>query len=102
MEHQTSHRFNDHHSRSLSSQRSLASVPSLNSSYSNPSPTISHSCLTPLKSQSTSYTSSLTLAGKFLYTGSSDREIRTLNRFQLDPQQYPTTITGKGAVKSIA
>lgn len=112
------HRFNstgslsdsNHHQTgptSLSSQRSLVSVPSLNSQHLNPSSTASYNCLTTLKAHNTSYTSSLTLSGKFLYTGSSDREIRSLNRTELDPRQPITTtnttivVAGKGAVKSL-
>ncbi|KAJ1439013.1 WD40/YVTN repeat-like-containing domain superfamily [Sesbania bispinosa] len=111
-------RFNDSNNNnnhqkglaSLSSQRSLASVPSLNShSHLLNPPTTSHTCLTTLKGQ-TSYISSLFLSGKFLYTGSSDREIRSWNRTnfhsEFDPQQESNTnnnivVSGKGAVKSI-
>ncbi|TKY55160.1 Vegetative incompatibility protein HET-E-1 [Spatholobus suberectus] len=99
MEHSRS--FND--SNRLSSQRSLASVPSLNS-HSHVL-TTSHTCLTTLKAH-TSYTSSLTLAGKFLYAASSDREIRSWNHAHFHSQQQPpttnTVAAGKGAVKSVA
>ncbi|XP_027332645.1 protein JINGUBANG-like [Abrus precatorius] len=99
--------FNDpiHLQTRLTSQPSLASVPSLNSHSHlfNPS-TISHTCLTTLKPHA-SYTSSLTLAGKFLYTASSDREIKSWNHALFHSQQPPpptnTVIAGKGAVKSI-
>ncbi|KAH1201670.1 Protein JINGUBANG [Glycine max] len=116
MEHSTS--FNDSNN-SLSSQRSLVSVPSLNShsQFLTPS-TTSHTCLTTLKflTSSSVYISSLTLAGKFLYAGSSDREIRSWNHTHFIQNQKPTTTTtttttnnnnnsvviaGKGAVKSI-
>ncbi|XP_061360303.1 protein JINGUBANG-like [Gastrolobium bilobum] len=95
---------------SLSSQRSLASVPSLNSHshhHLENLPTTSHNCLTTFKGN-TSYISSLTLVGKFLYTGSSDREIRSWNHTpfhhsEFNPQQSTSNIVvaGKGAVKSI-
>ncbi|KHN48625.1 Myosin heavy chain kinase B [Glycine soja] len=103
MEHSAS--FNNN---SLSSQRSLASVPSLNShSHLFIPSTTSHSCLTTLKPHTSSsvYISCLTLAGNLLYTGSSDREIRSWNHTHFI--QKPTTtnnnvvIAGKGAVKSI-
>ncbi|XP_061369651.1 protein JINGUBANG [Gastrolobium bilobum] len=93
---------------SLSSQRSLISVPSLNNSQSQRqnTPTTYHHCLTTLKGH-TSYISSLTLAGNFLYTGSSDREIKSWNRSpfhsEFDPEHSTThmVIAGKGAVKSL-
>ncbi|KAK7265725.1 hypothetical protein RJT34_33348 [Clitoria ternatea] len=108
MNHSTS--FNDsksnHLLHSLSSQRSLASVPSLNSHSQllNPS-TTSHTCLTTLKPHTNSYTSSLTLSPKFLFTASSDREIKSWD-LTLFHSQQPTTnnmvlVAGKGAVKSI-
>ncbi|KAI4336091.1 hypothetical protein L6164_014663 [Bauhinia variegata] len=95
---------------SLSSQRSLASVPSLNSQshhqlVNHPSNAY-HRCLTTLKGH-TSYISSLTLSGKFLYTGSSDREIRSWNRTPFDSEfdsEHSITnvvVAGKGAVKSL-
>ncbi|KAK7330445.1 hypothetical protein VNO77_24639 [Canavalia gladiata] len=104
MEHLHSRSLNhsNHLQKSLSSQRSLASVPSLNSHLLNPS-TASYHCLTTLKPH-TSSISSLTLAGKFLFTGSSDREISSWNHTLLLSQQ-PVANTlicaGKGAVKSI-
>ncbi|XP_054820218.1 protein JINGUBANG-like [Prosopis cineraria] len=98
--------------RSVSSQRSIASVPSLNSqsrhqqeNKDHPSTTY-HRCLTTLKGH-TSYTSCLALSGNFLYTGSSDREIRSWNRTvlrsELDPENSISNIalSGKGAVKFI-
>ncbi|KAK7389025.1 hypothetical protein VNO78_23856 [Psophocarpus tetragonolobus] len=107
MEHSRS--FNEsNYNISLSSQRSLASVPSLNShSQLLKSSTVSYTCLATLKPQtSSSYTSSLTIAGKFLYAGSSDREIRswTHNHFHSHQQQQEeehVVIAGKGAVKSL-
>ncbi|KAK7291656.1 hypothetical protein RIF29_06971 [Crotalaria pallida] len=121
------HRFNssgsssdsNHHLQpgnltSLPSQRSLVSVPSLNSHshhFQNRS-TITHNLLTTLTAH-TSYVSSLTMAGNFLYTGSSDREIKLWNRTHFHselfhPQQYSPTnynnmvvVAGKGAVKSL-
>ncbi|XP_028781751.1 protein JINGUBANG-like [Neltuma alba] len=93
---------------SLSSQRSLASVPSLNSRSQHHASTY-HQCLATLKGH-TSYISCIALAGKFLYTGSSDREIRSWNHASLHSEIFDTeqsnSITnvvtaGKGAVKSL-
>lgn len=97
--------------KSLLSLPSLQSVPSLTSQSHRQQLYLSnthHHCLTTLKGH-TSYISSLTLAGEFLYTGSSDREIRSWKR---NPLQYSDsddheTLTnnlvaaGKGAVKSL-
>ncbi|XP_044487495.1 protein JINGUBANG-like [Mangifera indica] len=93
----------------LTSQPSLHSVPSLTSQthqrQSNVS-TIHYHCLTTLKGHN-SYASSLTLAGKFLYVGSSDREIRLWDcnplTLQLDQEIMNNNIVavGKGAVKSL-
>lgn len=90
-------------STSLTSQRSLLSVPSLNPRHN---PHINHTShlLTTLKSHNnSSYTSSLTLFGKFLLTGSSDREITTWNRttYEEDTTTNNKVIAGKGAVKSL-
>lgn len=94
--------------KSLLSQPSLQSVRSLTSQsqqhcFSN----TNHYCLTTLKGQ-TSYISSLTLAGKFLYAGSSDREIRSWKRNPFDSDQLDQesstnnfVVAGKGAVKSL-
>ncbi|XP_019456589.1 PREDICTED: uncharacterized protein LOC109357233 [Lupinus angustifolius] len=106
------HRFNsssgsssdsNHHlqpcSSSLSSQRSMASIPSLNSIH-HPS-TATHNLITTLTSH-TSYTSSLTLSGEFLFTGSSDREIKSWNRTPLGFSNYNMVVSaGKGAIKSL-
>ncbi|KAK7350584.1 hypothetical protein VNO77_09375 [Canavalia gladiata] len=85
------------HSNHLTSQ----SVPSLNNSHSS---TTNYHCLTTLKTH-TSYISSVTLSGKFLYTGSSDRQITSWNRipFQLTENSTANSIVvaGKGAVKSL-
>lgn len=89
---------------SLYSQPSLPSVPSLTSEVhlSN----AHYDCLATLTGH-TSYISSLTFAGKFLYTGSSDREIRSWNRNPLssesDYQDLTTSLVavGEGAVKSM-
>ncbi|TKY73462.1 Vegetative incompatibility protein HET-E-1 [Spatholobus suberectus] len=91
--------YSNHHqlpgSPTLTSQHSLASVPSLNKSQSH------HHCLATLRGH-TSYISSLTLSGKFLYTGSSDREIRTWNRSQPENSTADTAVlAGNGAVKSL-
>ncbi|EOY20601.1 hypothetical protein QUC31_006940 [Theobroma cacao] len=98
-------------STSLWSQPSLPSVPSLTSQFhpqqyhlSN----IRHHCLATLKGH-TSYVSSLTFAGKFLYTGSSDKEIRLWKRnTTVDSEPDYDNLTnnniiavGKGAVKSL-
>ncbi|XVF50261.1 hypothetical protein PTKIN_Ptkin04bG0082100 [Pterospermum kingtungense] len=96
-------------SKSLWSQPSLPSVPSLTPKghlqqyyLSN----IQHQCLTTLKGH-TSHISSLTFAGKFLYTGSSDKEIRLWKRnalnseFECENLTNNTLPVGKGAVKSL-
>ncbi|XP_057443001.1 protein JINGUBANG [Lotus japonicus] len=88
----------------VNSQRSLASVPSLNNNHHHSSSAVYHHCLTTLKVQDSSYPSSLTLSGKFLYTGSSDREISSWNRSFEDSDSNSTTnkvVAGKGAVKSL-
>ncbi|CAJ1975202.1 unnamed protein product [Sphenostylis stenocarpa] len=85
---------------SFSSQRSLISVPSLNPSTTATSTTTFHHCLTTFKGH-TSYISSLTISGKFLYTGSSDREIRSWNRTPLNSHPQNTVLAGNGAVKSL-
>ncbi|XP_031250883.1 protein JINGUBANG-like [Pistacia vera] len=94
---------------SLTCQRSLHSVPSLTSQthqrLSNVS-IIHYHCLTTLKGHN-SYVSSITLAGKFLYVGSSDREIRSWDCNPLTSQLDQEIINnnkvavGKGAVKSL-
>lgn len=89
--------------RTLSSQHSLASVPSLNSN-SQQFHNSSFTCLTTLKFHT--YISSLTLVGKFLYTGSSNTEVTSwnLSHVHSHPQQSINTntiVSGNGAVKSI-
>lgn len=94
----------------LLSQPSLQSVPSLTSQSQQQQQYLSkthHHCLTTLKGQ-TSYIASLTLAGKFLYAGSSDREIRSwkhnpLHSDQLEHESLTNNLVaaGKGAVKSL-
>ncbi|KAF7838379.1 protein JINGUBANG-like [Senna tora] len=86
---------------SLSSQRSLASIPSLNHHQS--SSATYHHCLATLKGHTSSYISSLTLAGKFLYTGSSNREIRSWNHTTAASSAAGASAVtaGKGAVKSL-
>jgi WD40 repeat protein len=98
--------------KSLLSLPSLQSVPSLTSQSHRQQLYLSnsthHHCLTTLKGH-TSYISSLTLAGEFLYTGSSDREIRSWKRkpLQFSDSDDHETLTnnlvaaGKGAVKSL-
>ncbi|KAI9086415.1 hypothetical protein K1719_031499 [Acacia pycnantha] len=96
---------------SLSSQRSLVSVPSLNSQFQHHASSAYYQCLATLKGH-TSYISCIALAGKFLYTGSSDREIRSWNHnapfgsdiFDQSNSSITTSImvsAGKGAVKSL-
>ncbi|KAK9277347.1 hypothetical protein L1049_006888 [Liquidambar formosana] len=93
-------------SSSLSSQSSLPSVPSLTPSSQQqeqqPS-TTNHHCISTLKGHS-SYVFSLTLAGKFLYSGTSDKEIRVWSRG--DPSSHENSTDnvmaiGGGAVKSL-
>ncbi|XP_048136776.1 protein JINGUBANG-like isoform X2 [Rhodamnia argentea] len=70
-------------SSSLSSQSSLPTVPSLTPQQSQPldqSPTPAHRCCVATLSGHSSYVSSLALAGEFLYSGSSDGEVRAWNR----------------------
>ncbi|CAL5203355.1 unnamed protein product [Lathyrus oleraceus] len=92
-------------STSLTSQRSLLSVPSLNNSHNNHHHHhLNSHLIKTLKSHNTSYISSLTLFGKFLLTGSSDREITTWNITIPEQQQQNSTnkvVAGKGAVKSL-
>ncbi|KAE8719680.1 S-adenosyl-L-methionine-dependent methyltransferases superfamily protein isoform 1 [Hibiscus syriacus] len=103
------HSFQSDSSISLLSQPSLPSVPSLTSQLhlqqyylSN----IQHHCLATLKGH-TSYVSSLAVAGKFLYTGSSNEEIRLwkcddLNsEFEYENLNNNILAVGKGAVKSL-
>lgn len=88
---------------SLSSQRSLVSVPSLNSHSHHHASSVYYQCLATLKGH-TSYISCIALAGKFLYSGSSDREIRSWNHspFNSYEQSNSSLVTaGKGAVKSL-
>ncbi|XP_050871086.1 protein JINGUBANG [Lathyrus oleraceus] len=86
----------------LSSQHSLASLPSLNSNSNSQLQDSSFTCITTLKLHTC--ISSLALGGKFLYTGSSNKEITSWNstHFHSHPQQsINTIISGNGAVKSI-
>lgn len=67
--------------------------------------TVHHHCITTHKGYS-SYISSLALAGKLLYTGSSDREIRSWEQDFLNSEPSDTRIdnvvaVGKGAVKCL-
>nr|TKS06008.1 hypothetical protein D5086_0000127430 [Populus alba] len=117
--HQTSYSDYDSQSHSdhlqanlptLCSQPSLPSVPSLTSKshhrHQEIPPTTHHHCLTTLKGHS-SYVSSLTLAGKFLYSG-SDKEIRLWKRNPLDSEIDQENLSnnvvavGNGAVKSLS
>ncbi|CAI8597692.1 unnamed protein product [Vicia faba] len=90
-------------STSLSSQRSLLSVPSLNTHNNHHHHHHTSHLITTLKSHNTSsYISSLTLFGKFLLTGSSDREITTWNITTSEEQNSTNkVVAGNGAVKSL-
>lgn len=97
-------------SASLLSQPSLPSIPSLTSGlYPQQQhyqfPVVGHKCIATLKGGHGSYTSSLVLAGKFLFTGSSDKEIRGWMRNTPSPFYENLTnsmvTAGKGAVKSL-
>ncbi|KAG8638853.1 protein JINGUBANG [Manihot esculenta] len=102
------HSHSAYDSESLCSQPSLRSVPSLSSQPHHQKflSGIDHHCLATLKGHQ-SYISSLTLAGKFLYGGSSDKEIRFWKRNQLDSELDHESLcnnvvaVGKGAVKSL-
>ncbi|PIN21283.1 Microtubule binding protein YTM1 (contains WD40 repeats) [Handroanthus impetiginosus] len=90
---------------SLASQSSLPSVPSLTSSLDLPTAGAAahHRCLATLKGHS-SYIFSLVLAGKHLYSGGSDGEIRVWDRnpCSYTPSHNHTISDGaKSAVKSI-
>ncbi|KAG8366216.1 hypothetical protein BUALT_Bualt17G0053500 [Buddleja alternifolia] len=102
---------------SLSSQSSLPSVPSLTPPLDHPiTAATSYHCSATLRGHS-SYIFSLTLAGKHLYSGASDGEIRAWDRNPENSDQLPahnvsnqshekcntlcTTDKGYGAVKSI-
>ncbi|GAU33962.1 hypothetical protein TSUD_148830 [Trifolium subterraneum] len=90
----------------FTSQRSLLSVPSLNNTHHHHHHHNYHLITTLKNHHNTSYTSSLTLFGKFLLTGSSDREITTWNRTTSEEQEQQNStnnivIAGKGAVKSL-
>ncbi|CAN4086157.1 unnamed protein product [Withania somnifera] len=91
---------------SLDSHTSFHSVPSIKSLSHDQSFNLGtqHQCIATLKGQN-SYTSSLVLAGKFLFTGSSDKEICMLEEKALtstiDANVIDTVIAGNGAVKSL-
>ncbi|KAK7411529.1 hypothetical protein VNO78_02963 [Psophocarpus tetragonolobus] len=79
-------------------QPSSYTLSSASSSHSNPS---HHRLITTLNGH-TSAISSLTLAGKFLYTGSSDREIRSWNRSPYETEiSNNLVLAGNGAVKCL-
>ncbi|KAK9119603.1 hypothetical protein Scep_017696 [Stephania cephalantha] len=104
-------RFPSSDSTSIYSQQSLPSVPSLTSQFTQSSnTTIHYQCISTLKGHS-SYVSSLTLAGKLLYSGSSDREIRVWSRDDLShhivndhENSKPSNVvaSSSGAVKTLA
>ncbi|CAK9138665.1 unnamed protein product [Ilex paraguariensis] len=96
-------------STSLCSQPSLPSIPSLTTQTYHQQhhlPTTHYHCIATIKGHN-SYISSLVLAGKYLYTGSSDKEIRLWKRntlsteLNLDNLIDNMVIAGKGAVKSL-
>ncbi|KAK2965135.1 hypothetical protein RJ640_005298 [Escallonia rubra] len=101
--------YQTHHlhqaSTSLYSQQSLPSVPSP-TSQPHHLLTSHHHCIATLKGHN-SYVSSLALRGKFMYTGSSDKEIRCWKRTNLSSDHDHESVTdssviaGKGAVKSL-
>ncbi|KAH6770730.1 Transducin/WD40 repeat-like superfamily protein, partial [Perilla frutescens var. hirtella] len=90
------------YSSSLASQPSLPSVPSLTPPFDLPT-TTHHHCLATLQGHS-SYIFSLALAGKHLYCGSSNGEVRVWDR---NPSSYSeishnhTVSDSQSAVKSI-
>ncbi|XP_012572365.1 protein JINGUBANG [Cicer arietinum] len=103
----------DHHlnsesstSSSLSSQPSLPSVPSLTSQPSQQSQTTHHQLLTTIKGHN-SPIFSLTLHSKFLYSASSNSEIRRFNKdpFALEASNNTNNklvaISNKSTIKSI-
>ncbi|GAB4845605.1 hypothetical protein Ancab_039008 [Ancistrocladus abbreviatus] len=95
-------------SASLSSIHSLQRVPSLTAQLNQQHhlSTIDYHCIATLRGH-TSYVSSLTLAGKFLFSGSSDHEIRAWKRnpwsYEADDenQTHNVVAVGKAAVKSL-
>lgn len=95
-------------STSFDSQPSFRSVPCIKSLCHDQSFSRNleahHQCIANLKGQN-SYTSSLVLCGKFLFTGSSDKEICMWEQKALtsttDASIIDTVVAGKGAVKSL-
>ncbi|KAF1001986.1 protein JINGUBANG-like [Apium graveolens] len=87
---------------SISSQPSLPLVPSLNKQLSQEQLNIHHLCISTLKGHS-SYVFSLSLAGKHLYSGSSDSELRVWSRTPSDHYNSNENIVSscKSAVKCI-
>ncbi|KAJ8753602.1 hypothetical protein K2173_022843 [Erythroxylum novogranatense] len=89
---------------SLSSQPSLRSIPSFTSQPNHSqNPDLHYYCVTTLKGH-TSYISSLTVAGKLLYSGSSDKEIRSWRRnpsAEFESSSSSVVAIGEGAVKSL-
>ncbi|KAK9747954.1 hypothetical protein RND81_02G026200 [Saponaria officinalis] len=98
----------DLRSDSFSSTPSLPKVLTLTSHLSQLAhlPTVQSHCITTLKGH-TSYVFSLILAGKYLYSGSSDNEIRVWRRnaltYKADDEKLANNVValGKGAVKSM-
>ncbi|KAK3038638.1 hypothetical protein RJ639_027301 [Escallonia herrerae] len=89
----------------ISPQSSLPSVPSLTSSSSqqlDQTSTTHHHCISTLKGHS-SYVFSLALAGKHLYSGASNSEIRVWSRNPSSPECSPCSVvsSSKSAVKSL-
>lgn len=99
----------DQEPTTLNSQPSLPSVPSLATQpdhHHHHYPTTNYHCVATLKGHA-SCISSIALAGKFLYTGSSDKEIRLWSRSTLTSESDDEYLTayrefaGNGAVKSL-
>ncbi|XP_052184079.1 protein JINGUBANG-like [Diospyros lotus] len=103
-EHQCRCNLLHHHSSSLNSQLSLPSLPSLTTGLR---PAAHYHCIATFKPHH-SYTSSLALAGKFLHTGSSDKQIclwkcatlTSTSDHHDDPVPH-TVEAGNGAIKSL-
>lgn len=102
-----SHSLQQESTAHYSHPRLPSSIPSHFATLSYHLPTTHHYCVATLKGHN-AYISSLTLGGKFLYSGSSDKEIRAWERNSLiselhyeDPTDQNTVIEGKGAVKSL-
>lgn len=112
--HQTCNPYHYHHDSDQSySPSNLPSLPTLSSHQIHDRVYNSnHDCLITLKGQTNSYISSLALSGNLLFSGSSDKEIRSWRLDTLDFQMSQTStynnnnnnaiaVQGEGAVKSL-